>query len=222
MKSIVILISGRGSNMEAILAANLPLNIRAVISNRPDAKGLDTARSHGIAAVALDHKNYPSRNAFDVALAEVINRHQPDYIVLAGFMRILTAGFIGQFANRIINIHPSLLPAFTGLHTHQRALDSGVKIHGATVHFVTPELDHGPIIIQAAVPVLPGDTSESLSKRVLQQEHRIYPQALAWLAADRLDLTDGPTVGSSRKFVQRRSVLLPDPDRPMRQIVSPG
>ena len=191
MKSIVILISGRGSNMQAILAAHLPLNIRAVISNRPEAKGLDTARSHGVAAVALDHKNYPSRDAFDVALAETINRHQPDYIVLAGFMRILTARFIEQFANRIINIHPSLLPAFTGLHTHRRALDSGVKIHGATVHFVTPELDHGPIIIQAAVPVLPGDTEESLSERVLQQEHRIYPQALAWLAADRLELAAG-------------------------------
>ncbi len=191
MKSIVILISGRGSNMQAILAARLPLNICAVISNRPEAKGLDTARSHGIPAIALDHKNYPSRDAFDAALADTINRHQPDYIVLAGFMRILTAGFIGQFANRIINIHPSLLPAFTGLHTHQRALDSGVKIHGATVHFVTPELDHGPIIIQAAVPVLPGDTAESLSKRVLQQEHRIYPQALAWLAADRLELAAG-------------------------------
>ena len=191
MKSIVILISGRGSNMEAILAARLPLNIRAVISNRPNAKGLDTARSHGIPAVALDHKNYPSRDAFDTALAETINRHQPDYIVLAGFMRILTTGFIEQFANRIINIHPSLLPAFTGLHTHQRALDSGVKIHGATVHFVTPELDHGPIIIQAAVPVLPGDTEDSLARRVLQQEHRIYPQALAWLVADRLELTNG-------------------------------
>ena len=186
MKSIVILISGRGSNMEAILAAHLPLNIRAVISNRPDAKGLDTARTHGLETVALDHKNFVSREAFDKALAETIDRYQPDYIVLAGFMRILTAGFIDQYPSRIINIHPSLLPAFTGLHTHQRALDSGVRIHGATVHFVTPELDHGPIIIQAAVPVLPDDTEDILAKRVLQQEHKIYPQALAWLAADRL------------------------------------
>ncbi len=191
MKSIVILISGRGSNMEAILDAGLPLQVRAVISNRPEARGLETARNRGIPAIALDHKTHSSREAFDAALAETINRHTPDYIVLAGFMRILTADFIGQYVNRIINIHPSLLPAFTGLHTHRRAIESGVKIHGTTVHFVTPALDHGPIIIQAAVPVVPDDTEDSLARRVLQQEHRIYPQALAWLAADRVELRNG-------------------------------
>ncbi|HEX9392388.1 MAG TPA: phosphoribosylglycinamide formyltransferase [Usitatibacteraceae bacterium] len=191
MKSIVILISGRGSNMEAILDAGLPLQVRAVISNRPEARGLETARNRGIPAIALDHKTHSSREAFDAALAETINRHTPDYIVLAGFMRILTADFIGQYVNRIINIHPSLLPAFTGLHTHRRAIESGVKIHGTTVHFVTPALDHGPIIIQAAVPVVPDDTEDSLTRRVLQQEHRIYPQALAWLAADRVELRNG-------------------------------
>ncbi len=191
MKSIVILISGRGSNMEAILDAALPLETRAVISNRPDARGLDTARKRGIAAIALDHKNFPTREAFDAELLATIRHHRPDYIVLAGFMRILTADFIAQYENRIVNIHPSLLPAFTGLNTHQRALDAGVKIHGTTVHFVTPALDHGPIIIQAAVPVLPGDSEATLAARVLRQEHRIYPQALAWLAADRIELRDG-------------------------------
>ena len=215
MKSIVILISGRGSNMQAILDAQLPLDVRAVISNRPDAKGLDTAHSHHIPAVALDHKAYPSRDAFDAALMETINGYAPDYIVLAGFMRILTARFIQQFANRILNIHPSLLPAFPGLHTHQRAIESGVKIHGATVHFVTPELDHGPIIIQAAVPVLPGDSEGILAERVLQQEHRIYPQALAWLVADRLELKEG-VVQIHRPGVlhsaQTASLVVPDVD----------
>ncbi len=191
MKSIVILISGRGSNMEAILDARLPLEIRAVISNRPEARGLDTARQRGIPAIALNHKSFATREDFDAALATTIKQYSPDYIVLAGFMRILTAEFIAQYANRIVNIHPSLLPAFTGLNTHQRALEAGVKIHGTTVHFVTPALDHGPIIIQAAVPVLPGDSEQSLAARVLRQEHRIYPQALAWLAADRIDLKDG-------------------------------
>src|SRR5258706_2541581 len=191
MKSIVILISGRGSNMEAILDAGLPLQVRAVISNRPEARGLETARNRGIPAIALDHKTHSSREAFDAALAETINRHTPEYIVLVRVMRILTADFIGQYVNRIINIHPSLLPAFTGLHTHRRAIESGVKIHGTTVHFVTPALDHGPIIIQAAVPVVPDDTEDSLTRRVLQQEHRIYPQALAWLAADRVELRNG-------------------------------
>jgi phosphoribosylglycinamide formyltransferase-1 len=177
--------------MEAILAADLPLQVRAVIANRPQAKGLETARAQGIPATAIDHRQFSSREDFDNALAAAIDGYAPDYLVLAGFMRILTTAFIQRYANRIINIHPSLLPSFAGLHTHQRALDAGVKIHGATVHFVTPELDHGPIIIQAAVPVLDDDSEASLGARVLAQEHRIYPQALAWLAADRLQIEDG-------------------------------
>ena len=186
MKSIVILISGRGSNMEAILDARLQLEIKAVISNRPDAIGLSTASQRGFATLALDHKAHATREDFDAALAVAIEKFSPDYIILAGFMRVLTEKFIGRFAGRILNIHPSLLPAFPGLHTHRQALGSGVRIHGATVHFVTPALDHGPIVIQAAVPVLPDDDESSLACRVLAAEHLIYPQALRWLAADRL------------------------------------
>ena len=186
MKSIVILISGRGSNMETILGAELPLHIKAVISNRADATGLTTASERGIATVVVDHKAHASREAFDAALAESIDQFAPDYIVLAGFMRVLTDGFVARYPLRMINIHPSLLPSFPGLHTHRQALAAGVKIHGATVHFVTPQLDHGPIIIQAAVPVLPDDDEQTLSQRVLLQEHRIYPRALRWLAEDRI------------------------------------
>ena len=189
MKSIVILISGRGSNMEAILDARLKLEIKAVISNRPDAIGLTTASQRGFVTLALDHKAHATREAFDAALAEAIENFSPDYIILAGFMRVLTERFISRFAGRILNIHPSLLPAFPGLHTHRQALGAGVRIHGATVHFVTPELDHGPIVIQAAVPVLPDDDESSLSRRVLAAEHQIYPQALRWLAEDRLSLS---------------------------------
>jgi phosphoribosylglycinamide formyltransferase-1 len=188
MKSIVILISGRGSNMEAIVNAALPVEIRAVISNRPDAKGLLFAASRGIATEVVDHKAFVAREIFDAALANAIARHQPDVIVLAGFMRVLTDAFFSQFANRIVNIHPSLLPAFPGLHTHRQALAAGVKLHGATVHFVTPTLDHGPIIAQAAVPVMQGDTEATLAARVLMQEHRIYPMALKWLVEDRLQI----------------------------------
>ena len=186
MKSIVILISGRGSNMEAILSAALPLTIKAVISNRPDAGGLATAAQRGVTTRVVDHMTYASREAFDAALATTIDALAPDYIVLAGFMRVLTEGFVERYARRMVNIHPSLLPAFPGLHTHRQALAAGVKIHGATVHFVTPRLDHGPIIVQAAVPVLPTDTEDALAQRVLAQEHRIYPQALRWLAEDRV------------------------------------
>lgn len=189
MKSIVILISGRGSNMDAIIDAELPLEIRAVISNRPLAKGLESAAQRGFPAIALDHKAFATREEFDTELSRVINQFAPDYIVLAGFMRILTAGFVARYPNRIINIHPSLLPALPGLHTHEEALKAGLKIHGATVHFVTPELDHGPIIIQATVPVLPADTPATLGERVLAAEHKIYPQALRWLATDRLELS---------------------------------
>ena len=188
MKSIVILISGRGSNMEAIVNAALPVEIRAVIANRPDAKGLQFADAHGIATEMVDHKAFASRENFDAALANTIERHRPDFIVLAGFMRVLTDGFLARFANRIVNIHPSLLPAFPGLHTHRQALAAGVKLHGVTVHFVTPTLDHGPMIVQAAVPVMPGDTEATLAARVLVQEHRIYPMALKWLAEDRLQI----------------------------------
>lgn len=195
MKNIVILISGRGSNMEALIAArdagDLPVNIAAVISNRADAQGLATAAAAGIATRHLDHKAFAGREAFDAALAECIDGFSPDLVVLAGFMRILSAGFVRHYEGRLLNIHPSLLPAFPGLHTHQRALDEGVRIHGCTVHFVTAELDHGPVVIQAAVPVVDGDCEETLAARVLCQEHRVYPQAVRWFAEGRLTLVEG-------------------------------
>ena len=194
MQSIVILISGRGSNMEAILEAGLRLNIKAVISNRPDALGLESATRHGIATRVVDHKAYRSREAFDAALGATIDELAPDYIVLAGFMRVLTPAFVNRYPRRIVNIHPSLLPAFPGLHTHRQALAAGVKIHGATVHFVTPDLDHGPIIVQAAVPVMRGDDEAALAQRVLAIEHRIYPQALTWLTAGRIAFTPNDVV----------------------------
>ncbi len=195
MKKIVILISGRGSNMEALIAARdagqLPVDIAAVISNRPDAMGLETAARAGITAHFIDHKAFAGREAFDAALAECIDSFTPDLVVLAGFMRILSDGFVRHYAGRLMNIHPSLLPSFPGLHTHRRALEEGVRIHGCTVHFVTPTLDHGPAIIQAAVPVLDRDDEASLAARVLRQEHRIYPQAVRWFAEDRLHLENG-------------------------------
>ena len=186
MKNIVILISGSGSNMTAIVrraqqerwAEQLGARVRAVISNRADAKGLAFAREQGLATEVLDHKAYASREDFDAALAQAIDRHAPALVVLAGFMRILTPGFVAHYAGRLLNIHPSLLPAFAGLHTHQRAIEAGCQFAGATVHEVTAELDHGPILAQAVVPVLPGDTPEALAARVLTQEHRIYPEAV--------------------------------------------
>jgi phosphoribosylglycinamide formyltransferase 1 len=187
MKSIVILVSGRGSNMEAIVRAAIPgARIAAVISNRPAAGGLAFAQSHDIPTAVVDHTAYPDREAFDAALAACIDAHAPDLVVLAGFMRVLTPGFVRRYEGRLLNIHPSLLPAFPGLHTHRRALETGVRVHGATVHFVTAELDCGPIVIQAAVPVLEGDDESALSARVLAQEHRIYPQAVRWFVEDRL------------------------------------
>jgi len=189
LKRIAILISGRGSNMEALLGARLPAKICAVISNDPAAKGLTTAAARGIATAVVDHKAHATRESFDAALAQAIDAHRADFVVLAGFMRILTEGFVGHYRGRMVNIHPSLLPSFTGLHTHRQALDAGVRIHGCTVHFVTPQLDHGPIIIQAAVPVLPGDSETTLAARVLAEEHRIYPQALRWLCEDRVAVT---------------------------------
>lgn len=186
MKNIVILISGGGSNMAAIVRASQQQNwakqynarVSAVVSNKAEAKGLVFARDNGIATEVLDHKQFDSREAFDAELARVIDRHAPDLVVLAGFMRILTPGFVARYEGRLINIHPSLLPAFTGLHTHQRAIDAGCKFAGCTVHRVTAELDVGPILEQAVVPVLQGDTAELLAARVLVQEHIIYPQAV--------------------------------------------
>lgn len=192
MKSIVILISGRGSNMEAIVRAAIPgARIAAVISNRPTAGGLAFAADHGIATEVVDHTAFADRAAFDAALAEAIDRHTPDLVVLAGFMRVLTADFVRHYEGRLINIHPSLLPSFTGLHTHKRALEAGVRVHGTTVHFVTAELDCGPIIIQAVVPVMDGDDEAALAARVLVQEHRIFPQAVRWIVEGRVSVQDG-------------------------------
>jgi len=195
MKKIVILISGRGSNMEALIAARdagtLPVEIAAVISNRPEAEGLETAARASITTHFINHKAFAGREAFDVRLAECIDQFAPDLVVLAGFMRILSEGFVRHYEGRLINIHPSLLPSFPGLHTHQRALEEGVRIHGCTVHFVTPTLDHGPVIIQAAVPVLDSDDEASLAARVLRQEHLIYPQAVRWFVEGKLSLDNG-------------------------------
>ncbi len=209
MKRIVILISGRGSNMEAIVKAceaeGWPARIAAVVSNRPDAAGLAFAQARGIAAQVVDHKAFPDRDTFDAALGDVIDAHQPDVVVLAGFMRILTAGFVTRFAGRLVNIHPSLLPAFPGLHTHRRAIEAGCKVAGATVHFVTAELDHGPIIAQAIVPVLPGDTEATLSARVLAFEHSMYPQAVRWIVEGQLTVDAGGVVtraGGASQLIQ--------------------
>ena len=195
MKNIVILISGRGSNMEAIVRACATecwdARIAAVLSNRTDAPGLAFARRQGIATVAVDHKAFDSRDAFDLELARSIETFVPDVVVLAGFMRILGDAFVRRFEGRMVNVHPSLLPAFTGLHTHRRAIEAGCKVAGATVHFVTPTLDFGPIIAQAAVPVLPGDTPDALSARVLAREHVMYPRAVGWLVAGLLSVEDG-------------------------------
>ena len=205
--SLVVLISGRGSNMQAILEAGLPVS--AVISNRPGAAGLQVAARHGVKTAVVDHTAHASRESFDAALAEEIDRHAPVAVVLAGFMRILTAGFVQRYAGRLVNIHPSLLPSFAGLDTHARALEAGVKVHGCTVHFVTAELDHGPVIAQAAVPVLPGDTPESLAARVLRQEHRIYPRALDWLLQGRLAVS-GLQVRLSGDVPVETALVVPD------------
>ena len=200
MKKIVILISGRGSNLQALLSAQLPCNIAAVISNLADAGGLDIAKQHGISARVIAHRDYADRASFDSALARLIDGYQPDFIVLAGFMRILTTDFVNQYRGKLINIHPSLLPAYAGMNTHERALQDGVKIHGCTVHYVTPDLDHGPIIIQAAVPVLSSDTAQSLAARVLKEEHIIYTQAIRWLCTDQVTLnTEGKVVYTQKQ-----------------------
>jgi phosphoribosylglycinamide formyltransferase 1 len=195
MKNIVILISGRGSNMQAIVRAakseQWPCRIAAVISNRLDAEGLVFAAEQGIPTDVVVSKTYPSRDAFDAALRVAIDRFSPDLVVLAGFMRILTPAFVDHYTGRLLNIHPSLLPSFPGLATHRQALAAGVKAHGATVHFVTAELDHGPIVEQAVVPVLPGDTEHTLAERVLVQEHVIYPRAVRWFVEGRLTIENG-------------------------------
>jgi phosphoribosylglycinamide formyltransferase-1 len=190
MKRIVILISGRGSNMrsivEACAAERWPAAVVAVISNRPGAAGLAFAAQHGIATAVVDHTAFASRDAFDAALAQAIDALAPDLVVMAGFMRILGAEVVRRYEGRMLNIHPSLLPAFPGLHTHRRAIEAGCKLAGATVHFVTAELDHGPIVIQAAVPVLPGDDEDTLAERVLAREHVIYPRAVRWFVSGAL------------------------------------
>jgi phosphoribosylglycinamide formyltransferase-1 len=187
--SVVVLISGRGSNLRALVDAGLP--IAAVVSNRADAAGVAFARSRRISTAVVAHTAYPSREAFDGALAAEIERHQPKLVALAGFMRVLTPGFTASYRERLMNIHPSLLPAFPGLHTHARALEAGVKVHGCTVHFVTADLDHGPIVVQAAVPVRADDDEERLAARVLAQEHRIYPLAVRWFLDGKLAVENG-------------------------------
>jgi phosphoribosylglycinamide formyltransferase-1 len=185
---LVVLISGRGSNMQALVEAGLP--VAAVISNRADAAGLAYARSRSIPAAVVEHAAYRDREAFDDALAREIDRHRPRLVALAGFMRVLTPGFVARYQDRLLNIHPSLLPAFPGLDTHARALAAGVKLHGCTVHFVTAQLDSGPIVIQAALDVRPGEQPAELAARVLRQEHVIYPRAARWFLEDRLVIRD--------------------------------
>lgn len=181
--------------MEAIVRAcaaqRWPARVAAVVSNRPDAAGLAFAAAHGIATAVVDHTQFDGRDAFDAALAQVLDAHEPDLVVLAGFMRVLTPAFVERYAARMMNVHPSLLPSFTGLYTHQRALDAGVAVHGATVHFVTAALDHGPIIAQGVVPVLAGDDAAALAARVLRLEHELYPCAVRWFVEDRLRVRDG-------------------------------
>jgi phosphoribosylglycinamide formyltransferase-1 len=210
MKSMVILISGRGSNLPSLFETDLPLDIKAVISNRPDAPGLKLAEKYGAPTRVVDHKQFPDREAFDAALAREIDTFDADFVVCAGFMRVLTAGFVEHYRRRLINIHPSLLPAFPGLHTHREAIAQGCKIHGCTVHIVTPALDHGPIIIQAAVPVFPHDTPEVLAARVMQQEHRIYPQALRWLAEGRVEFISDAVVKIHHSHVFEASLVSPE------------
>lgn len=210
MKNLVILISGRGSNMVAIAdacaAEGWGARIAAVISNRPDAAGLDHARAQGIPTVVVNHRDFDGREAFDAALAQVIDGFAPDLVVLAGFMRILTPGFVQHYAGRMLNIHPSLLPAFPGLHTHRRAIEAGCKLAGTTVHVVTPELDHGPIVAQAVVAVRPDDTEDTLATRVLAMEHRLYPRAVRWWVDGLLDVTDDGRIvlrsGASQSLIE--------------------
>jgi phosphoribosylglycinamide formyltransferase-1 len=195
MQRIVILISGRGSNMQAIVRRCAqdawPAKVVAVLANRPQAEGLSFARAEGITTAVVDHRTQVSRETFDQALAAAIDVHAPDLLLLAGFMRILGADFVRRYQGRMLNVHPSLLPAFPGLHTHRRVLEAGCKLSGATVHFVTADLDHGPIVMQSVVPVLPADSEDSLAARVLATEHRIYPQSVAWFVRGLLRIEHG-------------------------------
>lgn len=204
----VVLISGRGSNLSAILqatrASDYPAMVVGVVSNKAEAAGLQLARDAGIPVSVVRNADYPDRASYDQALQSAVDAYAPDLVILAGFMRILTPGFVAHYAGRIINIHPSLLPSFTGLHTHQRALDTGVRLHGCTVHFVTAELDHGPIIVQAAVPVHDDDDAETLAARVLALEHRLYPQAVCWFAENRLHI-----IGERVRVARARQSELP-------------
>mgnify|MGYP001739854269 FL=1 len=207
MKNIVILISGRGSNMQAIVNADIPdANIAAVLSNSETAAGLAWAAERGIAIDSLNHKNFDSRLAFDQAMMEKIDAYQPDLVVLAGFMRILTPEFCAHYENRLINIHPSILPSFTGLHTHERALEAGCRVAGCTIHFVTPELDCGPIISQGIVPILDGDTADDVAARVLTVEHQLFPQAVADFVAGRLKI-EGNRVLNAQRNAAGQSLL---------------
>jgi len=215
MKRIVILISGRGSNMEAVVQASAreswPARVVAVISNRPQAAGLAFAQAHGISVAVVDHQSYADRSAFDQALADAIDQHQPHLVVLAGFMRVLGEAFVRHYEGRLLNIHPSLLPAFPGLHTHRRALEAGCKVAGATVHFVTSELDHGPVVMQAVVPVLPQDDERSLAARVVVAEHLIYPRAVRWFVEGSLCLQAGVV----RQLEGQPQFLLAQPSEPV-------
>lgn len=210
MKRIVILVSGRGSNLASILSTAAeeawPAKVVAVICNRPDAPALALAAIQGIPTAVVDHTAFADRAAFDAALADRIDAHAPDWLVLAGFMRILTPEFVRRYEGRMVNIHPSLLPAFTGLHTHRRAIEAGCKLAGATVHFVTAELDHGPIVAQAVVRVMPGDDEASLGARVLAAEHRLYPRALRWCVEGRVEQVGGVV----RQLDGEAQLILPD------------
>jgi phosphoribosylglycinamide formyltransferase-1 len=215
MKRLVILISGRGSNMSAILDAvgngTIAGEVMAVISNRPDAAGLGLAADRGIATMAIDHRVYPGRDAFENALTAAIDAHAPDLIILAGFMRILSGAFVDRYTGRMINIHPSLLPTYPGLDTHSRALADGVRIHGCTVHFVTGDVDHGPIIAQAAVPVRNDDDARTLAARVLEAEHRTLVAAVGWFCAGRL-VIDGARVRVKNEHADLPPQIVPAPD----------
>jgi phosphoribosylglycinamide formyltransferase-1 len=213
---VVILISGRGSNLQSIIDAiaggQLPVAIRAVISNRPDAGGLQRAAQAGIPTAVIDHALYPDRAAFDVALLECIERFQPALVVLAGFMRILTAAFVSHYRGRMLNIHPSLLPDFPGLHTHRRVLEAGCKQHGASIHFVTEAVDGGPVVLQARVPVFRHDTVSTLAARVLAQEHRIYPIAIRWFAEQRLRLDDAGHAVLDDRILTEPVIITQEPE----------
>lgn len=209
MKNYVILISGRGSNMQALIDARLPGRCAGVLSNRPDAAGLAWAAERGVPTAVVDHKTFPARADFDAALAAEIEARGAELVLLAGFMRVLTEPFVQRFAGRLVNIHPSLLPAFPGLHTHEAALQTGVRVHGCTVHFVTPSLDCGPIIVQAAVPVLAGDDADALAARVLRQEHIVYPQAARGILEGRCRLEAGRVVWSDDATAPASALRVP-------------